>query len=61
MMSRRMKHAYPRAIRLAETRRVDLEGLVSHRFPLSQAAEAFRLNSSYQAEVVKVIIESSAN
>jgi len=58
IMSRRMKHTYPRAIHLAETKRVDLRGLISHRFPLKRAAEALRLNTGYQDEVVKVIIRS---
>ena len=58
-MSRRMKHTYPRAIRLAREGRIDLSGLVSHRFPLRQAAEAFRLNAAYQDNVLKVLIESS--
>ena len=59
LMSRRMKHTYPRAIRLASEQRIDLPGLVSHRFPLRQAAEAFRLNAAYQDNVLKVLIESS--
>ena len=58
LMSRRMKHAYPRAIRLAAAKRVDLTGLVSHRFPLQRAAEAFALNAVYAEKVVKVIVES---
>ena len=58
IMSRRMKHTYPRAIRLAESGRVDLHGLVSHRFPLKKAAEAFQLNAAYQDNVVKVIVTS---
>ena len=57
-MSRRMKHVYPRAIRLAEQGRVDLAGLVSHRFRLDQAVEAFRLNAAYRDHVVKAIIQS---
>jgi L-iditol 2-dehydrogenase len=59
LMSRRMRHAYPRAIRLAEQGKVDLSGLVTHRFPLKEAAEAFRLNAAYAAGVVKVMVESS--
>ena len=55
---RRMKHCYPRAIRLAEEDRVDLHGIISHRFPLTRAAEAFAFNSAYQEGVVKVIIDS---
>jgi L-iditol 2-dehydrogenase len=58
MMSRRMKHAYPRALALATRRRVELEGLVTHRFPLAQAAEAFKLNAGYQDGVVKVMVQS---
>ncbi len=56
-MSRRMKHTYPRAIRLAERGVVDLHRLISHRFPLERAPEAFALNASYQDRVVKIIID----
>jgi L-iditol 2-dehydrogenase len=58
IMSRRMKHTYPRAIRLAESGRVDLRGLVIHRFPLKQAPAAFELNTAYADKVVKIIIKS---
>lgn len=58
LLSRRMKHVYPRAIRLAEREVVDLVGLITHRFPLPQAAEAFQLNAAYRENVVKVIIDS---
>jgi L-iditol 2-dehydrogenase len=57
-LSRRMKHCYPRAIRLAAQGRVDLPGLVSHRFPLKQVAGAFKLNAVYKDNVVKIIINS---
>ncbi|MCP5521350.1 MAG: alcohol dehydrogenase catalytic domain-containing protein [Verrucomicrobiales bacterium] len=57
-MSRRMKHVYPRSIRLVEEGRVDLKGLISHRFPLERAVEAFRLNAEYADQVVKVMVES---
>jgi L-iditol 2-dehydrogenase len=56
-MSRRMKHAYPRAIHLAENGLVDVRGFVSHRFPLKLAAEAFQLNTEYRDNVNKVIID----
>jgi L-iditol 2-dehydrogenase len=59
MLSRRMKHIYPRAIRLAQSDRIDLLGIVSHRFHLSQAPEAFRLNASYQERVIKAMVASS--
>jgi L-iditol 2-dehydrogenase len=58
VLSRRMKHIYPRAMRLAAQGRVDLRGLVSHRFPLKRAVEAFQLNAAYQDKVVKVMVES---
>jgi L-iditol 2-dehydrogenase len=56
-MVRRMKHAYPRAIRLAKMGAVSLGLLVSHRFPLQRAAEAFAANAEYREGVVKVLIE----
>jgi L-iditol 2-dehydrogenase len=58
-MSRRMKHVYPRAIRLVESGAINLNALISHRFPLEQAPTAFALNDAYEDNVVKVIIEIS--
>ena len=58
LMSRRMKHVYPRTIQLMKRRTVDLLGLVTHRFPLANAAEAFALNSAYADGIVKGVIES---
>ena len=59
LYSRRMKHTYPRAIQLAEERRVDLQSIISHRFPLTSLPRAFALNAEYRAGVVKVIINFS--
>ena len=56
-MSRRMKHTYPRAIALAESETLDLDDLVSHRFELERATEAFELNESYGKGVHKIVIE----
>ena len=56
-LARRMKHTYPRAIRLAQSGAVDLTGAISHRFPLEQTPEAFAMNAAYQDGVVKVVIE----
>ena len=58
IFSRRMKHTYPRAIRLVAQGQVDLSGLVSHRFPLLQAAAAFEMNAAYKDNVTKIMIES---
>jgi L-iditol 2-dehydrogenase len=57
-LSRRMKHAYPGAMALALEERVDLLSLVTHRFPLARAAQAFALNTAYADGVVKVVIDS---
>jgi L-iditol 2-dehydrogenase len=52
---RRMKHTYPRAIDLVSKGLVDVRSLVTHRFPLEQAAEAFRV--AQRREGLKIIIE----
>lgn len=58
-MARRMKHVYPRAIRLVESGKVNLAALISHRFPLTDTPAAFVLNNAYGDNVVKVIIDIS--
>jgi L-iditol 2-dehydrogenase len=57
-LCRRMKHVHARAIDLIRGARVDVSSLVSHRFPLTQAPEAFAMNASYSGNVVKVVIDS---
>jgi L-iditol 2-dehydrogenase len=52
---RRMKHTYPRAIDLVSRGLVDVRSLVTHRFPLEQAAEAFR--TAARREGLKVVVE----
>ena len=52
---RRMKHTYPRAIDLVSKGLVDVRSLVTHRFPLDRAAEAFQVAA--RREGLKVIIE----
>ncbi len=56
-MVRRMKHSYPRAIRLVEQGQIDLPALVSHHYPLAEAPEAFAASSAYRAGVVKVAVD----
>ncbi len=57
LMCRRMKRVYPRTIALVESGQVDLKGMITHRFPLEQVPEAFRMNAAYEGEVVKTVIE----
>ena len=52
---RRMKHTYQRAIELVSKGLVDVRSLVTHRFPLEQAREAFRV--AERREGLKIIIE----
>lgn len=56
LLSRRMKHTYPRAIPLAVNRSFVFTELVSHRFDLNHTAEAFALNTDYRDGVNKVMI-----
>jgi L-iditol 2-dehydrogenase len=55
VMVRRMKHTYPRAIALAVAGRVDLRSVVTHRFPLAEAAKAFETAASRGG--LKVLVE----
>lgn len=52
---RRMKHTYPRAIELVSKGLVDVRSLVTHRFPLEETHEAFRV--AQRREGLKIIIE----
>ena len=52
---RRMKNTYPRAIRLVQSGMVDVRSLVTHRFPLKQATDAFDV--AVRREGIKVIVE----
>lgn len=56
-MARRMKHVYPRAIKLAASGAVNLDCVISHRSPLEKAPVAFAMNEAYEDNVVKVIID----
>jgi L-iditol 2-dehydrogenase len=55
-VARRMKLTYPRAITLVERGMVHLDALITHRFPLAQADQAFRLVVDYGDNVVKAAI-----
>jgi L-iditol 2-dehydrogenase len=53
-MSRRMNDAYPRAIALAASGRVDLASLVTRTAPLTEVADAFR--TAARREGLKVVV-----
>lgn len=54
-IARRMKHTYPRAIELVTKGLVDVRSMVTHRFPLAQAHEAFC--AAERREGLKIMIE----
>jgi L-iditol 2-dehydrogenase len=56
---RRMKHTYPRSIRLVQTGMVSVKPLATHVFPLDRITEAFELVGAYADGVIKAIIEVS--
>jgi L-iditol 2-dehydrogenase len=57
---RRMKHTYPRAIRLVQTGMVDVKALVTHELPLDRINEAFEMVSAYKDGVLRAVIHVSA-
>jgi L-iditol 2-dehydrogenase len=57
---RRMKHTYPRAIRMVQTGTVDVKSLVTHTFPLERIAEAFKMVAAYDDGVLRAVIQVSA-
>ena len=58
VLVRRMKEVYPRAVRLVETGAVDVQSLVTHRFPLDQVGDAFEVAA--RREGLKVVVEPGA-
>ncbi len=56
IVSRRMKHTYPRAIELATSGKINLEELVSHKYDISKTAEAYARNFDYDKGIHKLIL-----
>ena len=54
-MVRRMKFTYPRAIQLVERGQVEVRSLVTQRFPIEQAQQAFKL--AQKREGLKIVID----
>ncbi len=55
VLVRRMKEVYPRALRLVAAGAVDVQSLVTHRFPLERVREAFELAAARTG--LKVVVE----
>jgi len=55
VLVRRMKEVYPRALRLVEAGAVDVQSLVTHRFPLERVGEAFDVAAARDG--LKVVVE----
>ncbi len=53
---RRMKHTYPRAIRLVESGLVDIKPLATHSFSLEHIQDAFEIVANYSDGVLRAII-----
>jgi L-iditol 2-dehydrogenase len=56
---RRMKHTYPRAIRMVHKGLVDVKPMVTHLFPLERITEAFDLVVAYDDGVLRAVIQVS--
>lgn len=54
---RRSAHVYPRAIALVQRGLVQLDWLVTHRFPLEEANKAFALAADYADGVLRAAVE----
>jgi L-iditol 2-dehydrogenase len=55
VLVRRMKEVYPRALRLVESGAVDVQSLVTHRFPLERVGDAFEVAAARDG--LKVMVE----
>jgi L-iditol 2-dehydrogenase len=56
---RRMKHTYPRAIRLMQKGLLDVKPLATHRLPLERIVEAFEMVANYSDGVLRAIVQVS--
>lgn len=54
---KRMGHVYPRAIQMVLAGRIKFDPVMTHRFPLERAPDAFRFQNAYQEGVLKTMIE----
>jgi L-iditol 2-dehydrogenase len=57
LLVRRMKFTYPRAINLLQSGQVDVNALITHKFPLEKIGDAFAI--ACRREGVKVVVQIS--
>lgn len=55
-MVRRMKNTYPRAIELVSKQLVDVRSIISHRFSLDQASQAFQLAKNREGNKIIIVM-----
>jgi L-iditol 2-dehydrogenase len=60
MSCSRTREEYPKAIRLVAGGLIDLKPLVTHRFPLEKAVEAFHVAADPTQGAIKVQIQDDA-
>jgi L-iditol 2-dehydrogenase len=53
---RRMKHTYPRAIRMVQMGLVDVKPLVTHTYPLERIVEGYETAAAHADGVLKAIV-----
>ncbi len=54
---RRQSHCVDEAIEMIQGKAVDVDGLISHHFPIEQSADAFEMVADYTDNVVKAMID----
>lgn len=54
----RYVNMWPRAVRVLESGMIDLDRLITHRFPLENGVEAFETASNPESKSIKVLIQS---
>jgi len=58
LLVRRMKFTYPRSIKLTQSGQVDVRSLITHKYPLDNASQAFA--TAHRREGLKVVIQVSS-
>ena len=54
---RRQSHCVDEAIEIIRSKMIDVDGLISHHFPIERSADAFEIVADYKDNVVKAMID----